>query len=106
MPPNFYERVLELEHQIEKQKEKVEEKLLREIMDLYSQAIEYFGYVDQPQRCTDLQKRMQSILVRDYILDSLSRYDQERKAKEEADTRRRNSKLTTPAVAEKAKPNI
>jgi hypothetical protein len=46
MPENFYERVLEMEHLIELQKEDVEEPLLRELMDLYSSAIEYFGYMD------------------------------------------------------------
>ena len=48
MPENFYERVLEMEHQIEMQKEGVEESLLRGLMDLYSSAIEYFGYIDEP----------------------------------------------------------
>jgi hypothetical protein len=49
MPLNFHERVLEMEHVIEKQKENVEEKVLRELMDLYSAAIEYYGFVDNPE---------------------------------------------------------
>ena len=49
MPPNFHERVLEMEHVIEKQKFEVEEKIIRELMDLYSAAIEYYGFVDNPE---------------------------------------------------------
>lgn len=53
----------------------------------------------------DLQKRMQSILVRDYILDSLNRFEVERKAKENpppvVDKSRRHSTLKTSLVDKK-----
>jgi len=79
----------------------VEEKLLRELMDLYSSAIEYFGYIDQSQKCFDLQKRMQSILVRDYILDSLTRFEEERVAREEGHKRRQTITTVVDTKAEK-----
>jgi len=57
-------------------------------MDLYSAAIEYYGFVDNPEQCFNLQKRMQSILVRPYILDSLTRFEDERIAREAAEKER------------------
>ena len=47
-------------------------------MALYSQAIEYYGFIDDVDRCADLNMRMQGILVRPYILDSLSRINEEK----------------------------
>jgi len=47
-------------------------------MALYSQAIEYYGFIDDVDRCADLNMRMQGILVRPYILDSLSRINDEK----------------------------
>ena len=46
MPNNFYQRVLELEREIERLKEQTPEPLLKGLMALYSEAIEYFGYID------------------------------------------------------------
>ena len=46
-------------------------------MTLYSDAIEYFGYIDQVERCGELQMRMQSILVRPYVLECLNRFEQQ-----------------------------
>ena len=46
MPFDFYGRVLQLEKEIEKHKEKTEEPVLKGLMQLYSEAIEYFGYID------------------------------------------------------------
>ena len=47
LPPNFYERVLELEHQIEKQNKDVDVLLLRELIDLFS-----VGYLYLIQNCS------------------------------------------------------
>ena len=44
MPENFHEKVLELELQVEKQRPQVEEAILSELIDLYTGAIEYYGY--------------------------------------------------------------
>ena len=46
MPNNFYQRVLELEREIERLKEETPEPILKGLMSLYSEAIEYFGYID------------------------------------------------------------
>lgn len=44
-------------------------------MALFSEAIEYYGANEDHEMCIDLNMRMQSILVRPYILDSLSEYN-------------------------------
>ena len=44
-------------------------------MTLYSDAIEYYGANDDNEMCIDLNMRMQSILVRPYILDCLCEYN-------------------------------
>jgi len=58
MPVDFYKRVLELEKEVDKLKEKSTEPLLKGLTTLYSEAIEYFGYIDQVDRCYELQMRM------------------------------------------------
>ena len=78
MPVDFYKRVLELEKEVEKLKEKCTEPLLKGLTQLYSEAIEYFGYIDQVDRCYELQMRMQSILVKPYVLECLNRFERER----------------------------
>lgn len=78
MPVDFYKRVLELEKEVDKLKEKCTEPLLKGLTQLYSEAIEYFGYIDQVDRCYELQMRMQSILVKPYVLACLNRFEQER----------------------------
>jgi len=84
MPKNFYQRVLEMEKQVEKYKENCSEPLLKGLMHLYSEAIEYFGFMDQPDKCMQLQMRMQSILVRPYVLDCLTRFENKRYEEEKA----------------------
>lgn len=79
MPEQFYERLLDYERQIETLKHKCPEPLLKKLTNLYSDAIEYHGYMDNHQKCLELQMRMQDILVRPYILDCLSRFEQENK---------------------------
>ena len=54
MPKDFYRRVLDLEKEIEKHKEKCSEPLLKGLMSLYSEAIEYFGFIDQVDKCGEL----------------------------------------------------
>jgi len=80
LPSQFHERVLDMELQIDKLKEKTPHYLLKELLSLYSvtfpsspaqQAIEYYGSIDS-EKSIDLNLRMQSILVRPYILKSLS----------------------------------
>jgi len=78
MPVDFYKRVLELEKEVDKLKTKCPEPLLKGLTQLYSEAIEYFGYIDQVDRCYELQMRMQSILVKPYVLECLNRFEQER----------------------------
>ena len=78
---DFYQRVMELEKLLELYKDKTPENLLKTLTNLYSDAIEYFGFVNQPDKCIELQMRMQSILVRPYVLDCLSRYEEERAKK-------------------------
>lgn len=46
MPENFYKRVMEMEKEVDKKREKCEESLIRGLMQLYSDAIEYFGFID------------------------------------------------------------
>jgi hypothetical protein len=48
MPDNFYKRVMEMEKEVDKLKENCNEPLIRGLMQLYSDAIEYFGFIDQP----------------------------------------------------------
>ena len=46
MPVDFYKRVLELEKEVAKLKENCSEPLLKGLTQIYSEAIEYFGYID------------------------------------------------------------
>ena len=46
--------------------------LLQQLTALYSQAIEYYGFIDDPETCQDLNLRMQRILVKEHVLDALS----------------------------------
>ena len=46
MPENFYERVLDYERQIDTLKQNCPEHLLKSLTNLYSDAIEYHGYLD------------------------------------------------------------
>ena len=78
MPVDFYKRVLELEKEVDKLKENCSEPLLKGLTQIYSEAIEYFGYIDQVDRCIELQMRMQSILVKPYVLECLNRFERER----------------------------
>ena len=71
MPQNFYKRVMEMEKEVDTKRENCSEILIRQLIGLYSEAIEYFAFVEQEQRCMELQMRMQSILVRPYVLDCL-----------------------------------
>ena len=82
MPVDFYKRVLELEKEVDKLKEKSSEPLLKGLTQIYSEAIEYFGYIDQVDRCIELQMRMQSILVKPYVLECLNRFERERLERE------------------------
>lgn len=50
--------------------------LLQTLMALYSDAIEYYGSNDDHEMCIDLNMRMQSVLVRPYILDCLCEHNQ------------------------------
>lgn len=70
--------MLELEKEVDKLKDKCSEPLLKGLTQLYSEAIEYFGYIDEIERCAELQMRMQSILVKPYVLECLNRFEQER----------------------------
>lgn len=49
--------------------------LLQTLMALYSDAIEYYGANDDHEMCIDLNMRMQSVLVRPYILDCLCEHN-------------------------------
>ena len=51
-------------------------------MRLFSDAIEYFGANDDHEMCIDLNMRMQSILVRPYILDCLCEHNEVTKKEE------------------------
>ncbi len=64
LPERFHERVLQLEITIERQKEHTTHEALKQLTELYSQAIEYYGYMDDVETCMDLNLRMQSILVK------------------------------------------
>jgi hypothetical protein len=77
LPENFHERVLHNERDIERLKEKTPHKLLQSLLQLYSDAIEYYAYMDENDMSMDLTVRMQSLLVRPYILDALTRYHDE-----------------------------
>lgn len=64
-----------MEKEIDKFKEKSDERTIRGLISLYSEAIEYFAYLEQMDRVADMQQRMQSILVRPYVLDALARIE-------------------------------
>lgn len=49
--------------------------LLETLLKLYSDAIEYYGAQDEDEMCIDLNMRMQSVLVRPYILDALCEHN-------------------------------
>ena len=82
MPENFYQKVLEYERQVEILKEKCPEKILKGLTNLYSDAIEYFGFLDDHKQCLELQMRMQGILVRPYVLDCLAKFEREQKERD------------------------
>ena len=44
-------------------------------MTLYSDAIEYYAANDDNEMCLDLNMRMQSILIRPYVLECLCEYN-------------------------------
>ena len=50
--------------------------LLQTLMTLYSDAIDYYGAIDDHEMCIDLNMRMQSMLVRPYILDCLCEHNE------------------------------
>lgn len=52
-------------------------------MKLYSDAIEYYGAQDDHEMCIDLNMRMQSVLVRPYILDVLCEHEDVSKKEQE-----------------------
>lgn len=79
LPDNFYERVLDYERQIESLKDRCPESLIQGLTNLYGQAIEYHAFKDNQQKCLELQMRMQSILVRPYVLDCLSKFENEKR---------------------------
>lgn len=54
MPPDFYKRVLELEKLVDLYKERCPENLLKTLTQLYSDAIEYFGFMDNSEKCIEL----------------------------------------------------
>jgi hypothetical protein len=66
---------LEIERQIDDLKENTPHDLLQTLMTLYSDAIEYYGANDDHEMCIDLNMRMQSVLVRPYILDCLCEHN-------------------------------
>ena len=108
MPKDFYRRVLDLEKEIEKHKEKCTEPLLKGLMSLYSEAIEYFGFIDQVDKCGELQMRMQSILVRPYVLECLNRFEREHmeeEAKQNGETLPNATKIISSNEAKRKKIN-
>ena len=113
MPENFYQRVLELERQVEIQKEKCPEKILKQLTNLYSDAIEYFGFLDDHKQCLELQMRMQGILVRPYVLDCLAKFEREQKERDkleqdliELNTSQLVTDIDQNAAAQPSKPNL
>ena len=46
LPQNFYRRVMELEKEVEKLKENCPEVIIRQLIGLYSEAIEYFAFIE------------------------------------------------------------
>ena len=75
LPEKFFDKVLEIERQIDDLKENTPHDLLQTLMTLYSDAIEYYGANDDHEMCIDLNMRMQSVLVRPYILDCLCEHN-------------------------------
>lgn len=75
LPEKFFDKVLEIERQIDELKENTPHDLLQTLMTLFSDAIEYYGANDDNEMCIDLNMRMQSILVRPYILDCLCEHN-------------------------------
>jgi thiaminase len=49
LPQDFYKRVLDLERQVDTLKEKCPEELFKELSDLFRDAIEYFGFLDDQE---------------------------------------------------------
>jgi hypothetical protein len=46
LPKDFYKKVLELERQVDSLKLQCPENTFKELSDLYRDAIEYFGFID------------------------------------------------------------
>lgn len=76
LPEKFFDKVLEIERQIDEMQQNTPHDLLQTLMALYSDAIEYYGANDDHEMCIDLNMRMQSVLVRPYILDCLCEHNQ------------------------------
>lgn len=74
--------MLDLEREVETTKEKTSSESLKQLTNLYSEAIEYFGFLDDQVKCSELQMRYQSILVRPYVLDCLARIESEEAARQ------------------------
>ena len=72
MPENFYERALELERQIHTLKQDCTEGILKNFTSIYTEAIGYYGFMENYTKCTELLSRMQGVLVKPYVLDCLS----------------------------------
>ena len=76
LPEKFFDKVLEIERQIDELKDNTPHDLLQTLIKLYSDAIEFYGANDDNEMCIDLNMRMQSILVRPYILDCLCEHNE------------------------------
>ena len=68
LPPNFAMKIIEQEIQLEKTWSK---ELIGELVELYSQAIEFYNYNNDP-KCYDYQDRMHKMLLRPQVISSLS----------------------------------
>ena len=58
LPEKFFDKVLEIERQIDELRENTPHDLLQTLMSLYSDAIEFYSANDDHEMCLDLNMRM------------------------------------------------
>ena len=68
LPPNFAMKIIEQEIELEKTWSK---ELITDLVELYSQAIEYYNYNSDP-KCYDYQDRMHKMLLKPQVMSSLT----------------------------------
>jgi len=72
LPENFADRVLTLEMELDRYGENIGVEKIKELLEIYCQAIEYYESIDS-SKYMDLTERMQFILVKPIVLKALDK---------------------------------